>query len=71
MINSSYLREQITVGGLKKSFGDLDAVKGISFSLTKNESFILLGINGAGKSTTFKCLTAEERVTGGKIILDG
>jgi ABC-type multidrug transport system ATPase subunit len=30
-----------------------------------------LGINGAGKSTTFKCLTAEERISDGKIIVDG
>jgi len=38
----------------------LKAVKGISFSLANNECFILLGVNGAGKSTTFKCLTLDE-----------
>mmetsp|Transcript_12059 Transcript_12059/g.18614 ORF Transcript_12059/g.18614 Transcript_12059/m.18614 type:complete len:116 (+) Transcript_12059:4305-4652(+) len=46
------------------------AVKDISFSLGKHECFILLGVNGAGKSTTFKCLTAEERITDGEIHID-
>jgi ABC-type multidrug transport system ATPase subunit len=31
----------------------------------------LLGINGAGKSTTFKCLTGEEVVTGGEVFISG
>ena len=43
----------------------LKAVKCISFSLEKNECFILLGVNGAGKTTTFKCLTLDELITDG------
>jgi ABC-type multidrug transport system ATPase subunit len=43
----------------------MKAVKGISFSLKKDECFILLGVNGAGKSTTFKCLASEENPTSG------
>jgi ATP-binding cassette subfamily A (ABC1) protein 3 len=43
----------------------MDAVKDISFSLKTNECFILLGVNGAGKSTTFKCLTVEEEISSG------
>ena len=45
----------------------MDAVKDISFSLKTNECFILLGVNGAGKSTTFKCLTVEEEITSGQM----
>ena len=44
-----------------------DAVKDISFSLKTKECFILLGINGAGKSTTFKCLTVEEEISSGQM----
>ena len=51
--------------------GILKAVRGISFGLKKQESFILLGVNGAGKSTTFKCLTTEERPSTGQIMIDG
>ena len=47
------------------------AVKGISFSLKNNECFILLGVNGAGKSSTFMCLSTEENISGGEISLNG
>jgi len=45
------------------------AVKNVSFGLDKSECFILLGVNGAGKSTTFKCLTADEKLTTGEVIV--
>jgi ABC-2 type transport system ATP-binding protein len=46
----------IEVEGLKKSYGDLQAVKGVSFSVNKGEVFSLLGPNGAGKTTTIEIL---------------
>lgn len=58
----SEVSEQL--GDVKKP-GVVKAVQGISFGLNKNECFILLGVNGAGKSTTFKCLTAEEAISSG------
>ncbi|KPJ10426.1 ATP-binding cassette sub-family A member 3 [Papilio machaon] len=48
-----------------------NAVKGISFSVKKGECFGLLGVNGAGKSTTFKMLTGEECPTRGTIFANG
>ncbi|XP_026743629.1 ATP-binding cassette sub-family A member 5-like isoform X2 [Trichoplusia ni] len=48
-----------------------NAVKGVSFSVKKGECFGLLGVNGAGKSTTFKMLTAEESATRGDIYGNG
>uniref|UniRef100_A0A6V7M8L4 ABC transporter domain-containing protein n=1 Tax=Bracon brevicornis TaxID=1563983 RepID=A0A6V7M8L4_9HYME len=48
------------VHDLKKSYGKLDAVKGISFRVKEGECFGLLGVNGAGKSTTFRMLTGGE-----------
>jgi len=45
-------------------------VKGISFGLKEGESFALLGINGAGKSSTFKCLAGDEEISGGSITLN-
>ena len=49
----------------------LCAVENLSFGLSKGECFALLGVNGAGKSTTFKILTAEEQPTGGSIKIQG
>jgi len=49
----------------------LCAVENLSFGLKKGECFALLGVNGAGKSTTFKILTAEEEATSGSIKIQG
>ena len=47
------------------------AVKGISFGVSQGECFALLGVNGAGKSSTFKCLTAYDIASSGHIKADG
>jgi len=49
----------------------LRAVERLSFGLSKGECFALLGVNGAGKSTTFKVLTAEEEPTSGSVSIKG
>ncbi|MEU0521615.1 ABC transporter ATP-binding protein [Streptosporangium sp. NPDC006007] len=46
----------IQVDGLKKSYGDFAAVRGISFEVPRGEIFALLGRNGAGKTTTVEVL---------------
>lgn len=61
----------IDVQDLKKSFGEFEAVKGISFSVAKGERFAFLGPNGAGKSTTIKMLTTLVHPTSGHISIDG
>ena len=60
----------IEVHDLKKSFGSVEAVKGISFSVPQGTAFAFLGPNGAGKSTTIKMLTTLLRPTSGKILID-
>lgn len=49
----------ISVDGLRYSYGDLEAVKGISFEVQPGEILGFLGPNGAGKSTTIKMLTGQ------------
>ena len=61
----------IEVHNLVKRFGDFEAVKDISFNVTKGEIFAFLGPNGAGKSTTIKMLTTLLHPTSGSIMLDG
>ena len=46
----------ISVHGLRKSYGDYEAVRGISFEIPEGEVFGLLGPNGAGKTTTIEIL---------------
>ena len=56
---------------LSKHYGPLLAVKEISFTVQKSECFGLLGVNGAGKSTTFRMLTGEEFPNSGVMFLGG
>jgi ABC-2 type transport system ATP-binding protein len=56
---------------LQKSFGEIEAVKGISLQVARGEVFGLLGPNGAGKTTTISMLTALLEPSGGKITVDG
>ena len=53
------------VVNLKKKFKKLSAVRGLTFGVRENECFGLLGVNGAGKSTTFRMLTGDEIMTSG------
>lgn len=61
----------IRVENLVKTFGDFEAVRGVSFEVQEGEIFAFLGPNGAGKTTTIKMLTTLLRPTGGKVELDG
>ena len=57
----------IEVTNLKKSFGKVEAVKGISFSVDEGEIFGLLGPNGAGKTTTMEILEGLKKPDSGTI----
>mgnify|MGYP001599492401 FL=1 len=61
----------IRVDNLVKTFGSVQAVKGISFEVKPGEIFAFLGPNGAGKTTTIKMLTTLLRPTSGSVTLDG
>ena len=61
----------ISVKNLIKNFGQIPAVKGISFDVEPGELFAFLGPNGAGKSTTIKMLTTVLEPTSGDILLNG
>ena len=62
--------EIFIVDRLTKYYSNFMAVKGISFSVKKSESFGLLGTNGAGKTTTFKMITGDETITKGDAFLN-
>ncbi len=61
----------IEIENLTKSYGDVKAVDGVSFSVKKGSLFAFLGVNGAGKSTTINVLCSLIKKDGGKVIIDG
>ena len=61
----------IEVQNLSKSYGGIQAIEGLNFSIQKGEVVGFLGPNGAGKSTTMKIMTGFMAPTSGKAILAG
>ena len=65
------MSEAIKVKSLQKSFGPIDAVRGISFDVSYGEVLGFLGPNGAGKSTTMKMITGFLEPTAGTVEVNG
>jgi ABC-2 type transport system ATP-binding protein len=61
----------IEVRDLRKSYGSVDAVRGISFEVARGEVFGLLGPNGAGKTTTVEILEGYRERSGGEVTVLG
>lgn len=61
----------IEVKGLKKNYGDVQAVKGISFEVQEGEVFAILGPNGAGKTTTLEILEGLKAADSGEVKIAG
>lgn len=61
----------IHVSGLSKSYGHVEALRDVSFSVEAGEIIGLLGPNGAGKTTLMKILTGYLQPTSGQAIVDG
>jgi ABC-2 type transport system ATP-binding protein len=61
----------IQVHGLRKSYGELEAVCGIGFEVDEGEVFCLLGPNGAGKSTTVEIMEGYRSRSGGSVSVLG
>jgi len=67
-LNSSDI---IQVQDLRKSYGNLKAVDGVSFSISSGEVFGILGPNGAGKTTTVEILEGIRAPDSGTVFVDG
>jgi ABC-2 type transport system ATP-binding protein len=71
MWHGSHMSNVINVRGLKKSYGDTQAVAGIDLTIAQGEIFSLLGPNGAGKTTTVEILEGfRTRDSGDVSVLD-
>lgn len=54
-----------------KSFGNLKVLKNIDFEVSKGEVVCIIGPSGSGKSTLLRCLNHLERITSGRVFIDG
>lgn len=61
----------LEVKDLKKSFGDSDVLKGISFSLEEKNVLAIIGSSGSGKTTLLRCINMLETADSGSITVDG
>ncbi|CAN1541661.1 LivG ABC-type branched-chain amino acid transport systems, ATPase component [Rhabdaerophilaceae bacterium] len=61
----------LEVDGVKKHFGGIAAVDGVSFTVEEGEILGIIGPNGCGKSTLFNCILGQLTPTAGRVRLDG
>ncbi|MGI5173126.1 amino acid ABC transporter ATP-binding protein [Treponema sp. OMZ 840] len=61
----------IEVKNLKKQFGDLNVLNGITETIEKGEKIVIIGPSGSGKSTFLRCLNLLEKPTSGSILFEG
>jgi glutamine transport system ATP-binding protein len=61
----------IQVTDLKKNYGKLQVLKGITTQVAEREVVCVIGPSGSGKSTFLRCLNQLEEMTGGRIVIDG
>jgi branched-chain amino acid transport system ATP-binding protein len=61
----------LEVSGMKKRFGGITAVDGVSFEVREREILGIIGPNGCGKSTLFNCILGQLSPSAGEVRLDG
>jgi polar amino acid transport system ATP-binding protein len=61
----------LRIEGLRKSFGDLEVLKGVDLELGQHEVVCLIGSSGSGKSTLLRCVNLLEPIDAGRIVVAG
>ncbi len=61
----------ISIHNLRKSFGTLEVLKGVSLDVMKGEVICIIGPSGSGKSTLIRCINALNDIQGGSITVEG
>ena len=65
------MKEAIKISGLKKSYGTHVVLNGLDFCVLQGEIFALLGVNGAGKTTSLECIEGLRKYDSGNITIHG
>ena len=61
----------IDIENLRKSFGDVEVLKGINLTIKEKEVVVIIGPSGSGKSTLLRCMNYLEEPTSGEVSVDG
>ena len=61
----------IELHNIRKSYGEVDAIRDVSLTFNEGEFVVLVGPSGCGKSTLLRCIAGLEPVTSGRIFMDG
>jgi multiple sugar transport system ATP-binding protein len=62
---------QVTLRGVRKSYGSVDVIKGIDLEVRDGEFLVFVGPSGCGKSTTLRMIAGLETITAGDLLIDG
>ncbi len=62
---------QLVLSDLRKSFGDLEIIKGVNLEVSEGEFVVFVGPSGCGKSTLLRMIAGLEDVTAGEIVIGG
>ncbi|MDR1569792.1 MAG: ABC transporter ATP-binding protein [Oscillospiraceae bacterium] len=65
------MKMKLEIRDLRVSYGGIQALKGVSFTVNEGSIVTLIGANGAGKSTTLRAVSGLQKADGGSITLDG
>ncbi|TPL12761.1 amino acid ABC transporter ATP-binding protein [Mesorhizobium sp. B2-4-11] len=61
----------VEIADIRKRFGAIEVLKGISLNVEKGEIVAVIGRSGSGKSTMLRCINGLEKVQAGRIVVDG
>ncbi|GGP76445.1 amino acid ABC transporter ATP-binding protein [Streptosporangium pseudovulgare] len=67
----SGVEHAVEIRDLHKSFGELEVLKGIDFSVEPGQVVCVIGPSGSGKSTLLRCVNLLEQPTSGRVVLEG
>ena len=62
---------QLSLRGIRKSYGAVDVIKGIDLEVCEGEFLVFVGPSGCGKSTTLRMIAGLEDITAGELLIDG
>jgi multiple sugar transport system ATP-binding protein len=62
---------QVVLKGIRKSYGDVQVIKGIDLEVQDGEFLVFVGPSGCGKSTTLRMIAGLEDITAGELTIDG
>ena len=65
------MEAKVCVKDLRKSFGTLEVLKGVSMEACEGDVICVIGPSGSGKSTFLRCINMLEKPTAGQVFVDG